>query len=509
MKTALKAGLGIAVLVAAAMAAVPAYTQDAVNENLVEFPLPKGEEAYAGIDGKRMWQWVVDQAKIARDFRDAGHPQYWGRLVSTSADEADVKWLMQKYKELGLTDTKLQTMNYYDPQWLAKSFSVPVTAGGNTTVLESAQPPYASTDTGGKELDLEVVYVGLGTANDFAGRDVKGKAVLAVYARPTYQLGSGDTLKLAKAGGAAAILTSDRRGGNYKLQSYRAESTVPSFKLGTKDSDTLEKLIASGARPHVKIKMEAETFPNAHSYLVWGTLPGMTDETIYVIAHRDGFFDAAGDNASGVAAMLGLVEHYAKVPKEQRRRTMIFIGTEGHHNNQPGGFGREWLAANRDRFFTKTALMINMEHPAEVLTHELTGGATNVAIPVDWYAGSSSRPALEKLAGDAFHTFGVPVWDKPSQRPASGDLGRFYWFLPGLVAQSNEYINMHTDADSPATVSWAGLQAITRAHAKIIDGVNKMALADLQRPAGPPLTPGIDLKGCEEWLKDPSKNCKK
>jgi Zn-dependent M28 family amino/carboxypeptidase len=40
--------------------------------------------------------------------------------------------------------------------------------------------------------------------------------------------------------------------------------------------------------------------------LIWGALPGVTDETIYIMAHRDGWFDASGDNASGVASMLGL-----------------------------------------------------------------------------------------------------------------------------------------------------------------------------------------------------------
>ena len=40
-------------------------------------------------------------------------------------------------------------------------------------------------------------------------------------------------------------------------------------------------------------------------------------------------------------------------------RTMIFIGTDGHHQVSPGGYGREWLYANRDKFFSKTAVMFN------------------------------------------------------------------------------------------------------------------------------------------------------
>ena len=31
--------------------------------------------------------------------------------------------------------------------------------------------------------------------------------------------------------------------------------------------------------------------------------------------------------------MLGLAEYFAKIPKEQRRRTIYFLGTSGHHDN--------------------------------------------------------------------------------------------------------------------------------------------------------------------------------
>src|SRR5262245_31605642 len=44
----------------------------------VRFPLPPGQEAYADIDGKQMHQYVVEQANIARKYRDAGHPKFWG-----------------------------------------------------------------------------------------------------------------------------------------------------------------------------------------------------------------------------------------------------------------------------------------------------------------------------------------------------------------------------------------------------------------------------------------------
>ena len=493
-----------------------ATAADTAPPDYLHWPLPAGAAKYGAIDGKHLWQYVMEQAEIARHYRDSGHPQFWGRLAGTSGDDEDVTWLLGKYRQIGLTDAHAQTVNFFQPQWSAGSWDMAVSAGDKTTKLSSAEPAYGSPGTDGKELDLEVAYVGLGSEADFAGRDVRGKAVLLVKAPPSYQAGPADILKRAEEHGAAAILSTDLRGGNLNAQSYRAYTKVPTFNLGTRDGETIRDLIGqarAGATPHVRIRLEANWVQGQKSYLVWGTLPGMTDETIYVIAHRDGFFDAAGDNASGVASMLGLAEYFAKVPKSQRRRTIVFLGTDGHHQIKPGGFGREWLVANRLRFFAKTALMINDEHPAEVLSHGGATGMTTGAIPLEWYAGGASRPQLAKIATDAFHQFGVPVWSAPSERPPGGDLGRFYWFVPGVVAQSNDFIDMHTEADTPENVSWTALEAATRAYAKIIDEVNRLPLKDLQRPeTADPNAPGtpqgyLSLAHCEAWIKDSAAGC--
>jgi hypothetical protein len=468
--------------------------------------------SYAAIDGQHLWHYVVEQAEIARRYRDSGHPQFWGRLAGTSADVEDAEWLLNKYKQIGL-ETRLQTVNFFQPQWAAESWSMTAAAGGKSIPIPSAEPAYASPGTDGKELDLEIAYVGVGSEADFAGRDVRGKAVLLVKVPSSYQAGPPDLIKRVEDHGAAAILSMDMRGGNFNTQSYRAYTKVPTFNLGTKDGEAIRDLIgaSAGSAPHIKIRLDTKWTPDQKSYLVWGTLPGMTDETIYVIAHRDGFFDASGDNASGVATMLGLAEHFAKIPKSQRRRTMVFLGTDGHHQIKPGGFGREWLVANRDKFFSKTALMINAEHPAEVMTHGGTAGPTTAAVPLEWYAGG--RPQLQKIAAEAFKAFGVPIWAEPSPRPPGGDLGRFYWFVPGVVAQSNDFANMHTANDSPEVVSPSGLEAVTRAYAKIIDGVNRIDLKDLQAPvAADPNEPGtpqgyISLAHCEAWIGDSTKPC--
>ena len=210
--------------------------------------------------------------------------------------------------------------------------------------------------------------------------------------------------------------------------------------------------------------------------------------------------------------MIGLAEYFAKRPKSQRRRTMVFIGTDGHHSIRPGEFGLEWLLANRDKFFSKTALMINDEHPSVMLTHGGAAGATDTMVPLEWFAGGGSRPALQKITTDAFRQFGVPLWTEPSKIPPAGDLGKFYWFLPGVVAQSNDFIVMHTTEDTPANVPWTGLEAVTRAYAKVIDDVNKLPLKDLQQPAmdnptAADTAANVDLAKCAAWVRDSTLSC--
>ena len=100
------------------------------------------------------------------------------------------------------------------------------------------------------------------------------------------------------------------------------------------------------------------------------------------------------------------------------------------------------------------------------------------------FAGGPSRPELRTIAAKAFRDFGVPVLRGPNARPPLGDLSRLSRFTPG-VATSDYYHYFHTDRETPETVPWTGLEATTRAYARIVDEVNKLPLSSLQRPPEP------------------------
>ena len=462
--------------------------QATLDEMLIRFPLPPGQEAYANIDGRQMHKYVIEQVNIARRYRDQGHPKFWGRLIGTSGDAESAQWMVEKLKAAGLTDVRIQPFDLV-PQWFPQSWDVAIAGGGKSIPLDSAQPDYGTVGTPPEGLDLEAVYVGLGSEADFSGRDVKGKAVFVFTMLGAPNEGA---VRGASDKGAAAIFEVNMLPGNARYQAYPARSTGPAFTVGHDDGTAAREMIAAmtaGQPARVKLKLHVERIPNLKTALVWGTLPGATDETIYIMAHRDGWFDAAGDNASGVASMIALAEHYGKIPQAQRKRTIIFIGLDGHHNSGEGSaVGNAWITANRQKLFSKTALAINVEHPSTIQTqsrpryynaNEIVWG--NTYMPQQWYAGGPSRPELEKITTAAFKQFGAPLALYPSPTPPASDMSSFFRFVPGI--DTSEYHHyFHTDSETPQTVPWTGLEASTRAYAKIIDEVNRHPLSMFQRP---------------------------
>ena len=451
-----------------------------LEDAFLQWPLPPGAEAYRAIDGKRIHKYVVEQAAISRRYRDQGHPQFWGRIIGTSGDAESAEWLAAKFRAIGLEDARIQPFDL-QPQWMPQSSEVTVTARGQTQELDSAQPFYRAPGTPPGGLDVEAVYVGLGSEADFAFSMVGVR--------------SEDALRRAEAKGAAVVFDVHMLPGNMRYQAYPSRTDLPAFSLGSEDGYAVRELITEageGAPPRVQISFDVEMTPDLETALVWGTLPGATDETIYIMAHRDGWFDASGDNASGVASMIGLAEYYAAITQAERRRTMLFLGLDGHHNSGEGStVGGRWLVEHQDELFSKTALVINAEHPSTVQTtvraryirkDEITW--SNTYMPQQWYAGGPSRPELQAIAVNAFKEFGVSIYLEPNERPPAGDLGRLWRFVPG-VATSEFFHYFHTDEETPETVPWTGLEASTRAYARIIDEVNNLELADLQRPPEP------------------------
>ena len=454
----------------------PAHTR----HSEVGWRLAPSEQSYAAIDGPHLKQYVEELCALSRRYRDAGH-QFWGRITGTEADAENAQWMLDKFRQIGLSDVHEQTLDL-PPQWMPQSWSVVASGNGKTLSLDTAQPTYLAVGTEPGGLNLEAVYVGLGSEADLAlSRDVKGKAVffystdLASRHAPIMD----NAVKRIGGRGAAAIFIIQGLPGNEKTQFYPVNSPIPTFSLGQKDGLAMRDLIAqAGAgETHVKVILQVKRVPNLKSATVWGTLPGMTDENDVIVAHRDGWFEGANDNAAGVATMIGLAEYFAKIPKEQRRRTILFAGTDGHHDN--GAESGVWFEQHPE-FFARTAVLFNAEHTGGFDSAPTGPQLSNAPAAYRWY-GTGQR--LAEIVVNAMDAFGVPSFPQSSPSPP-GEIGRYYHLAPS-VEIINSGLVWHSDKETPETISATGLAAVTRTYAKIIVDTNALDLKDLRSAAMP------------------------
>src|SRR5262249_14411623 len=250
---------------------------------------------------------------------------------------------------------------------------------------------------------------------------------------------------LAEEKGAAAVIIVLGIPGNFTTQLWGSGgegpdlTRVPWFSVGLEDGTALRELIERGVPVKLRIRLAIESRTDLKPSAVFGVLPGVTDEQILIIAHTDGFWEAAVDNASGVASMLGLAEYFSKIPKAQRRRTITFMAPVGHHVTPD--LSLQKLHDNRATTLAKTALIINAEHVTTTQTY-LFGNLlrkSNAATAHRFFVGRSQR--LARLLVDNFTLFGVALYELPSTRyGVAGDLVKLVDDAPGIeVIESNAF----------------------------------------------------------------------
>jgi hypothetical protein len=465
-----------------AQPAVQSFPDDA----FLRWPLAPADKQYAAIDGRRLKQHVSALTAISRRYRDGGH-QFWGRIIGTDADAWNAEWMAAKLRAAGATNVRIQSIDL-PPQWMPRSWEAVAVLGGKSVPLGSAWPSYSTPPTPPGGVDLEIAYVGWGTEADYAGRDVKGKAVF-VYSMPMSGSRSHsaanmhDALRRAEQKGAAAVFVVIEMPGNIRHALYPQGTSVMTFSLGAADGGAVRQLVeaaAAGARPRVNVRLDVEMVSGLKTANVWGELPGTSDESIVVIAHRDGFFEAGSDNASGVATAVGLAEYFGQVPRERRRRTIKIAGTTGHHNNAGGSMGVRWMADNSDAVFgTKTAYLINAEHTAHAAVERFGNALSTTNVQGTFIWGASGSPAAVRIAEEAYDAFGIPRRPQNSGGPGA-EASRVAQFAAATTGLIHAAPFFHSDAETDATIPAYGLEATTRAYARIIDQVNKLTIEELR-----------------------------
>jgi hypothetical protein len=444
------------------------------DEDYVRFPLPPGAEAYADVDALKIKAMIGEITAISRKSRDDGN-QYWGRIPGTPYDRMTQDWVIDQFKKLGLTDVRRQEIAM-KPLWYPTAWSAEYMAEGRSTALNSVFPIAESPPTKGDGITAPVVWVGLGTAADFQGRDVKGKAVM-IYslATPGGRDHSADwsgAVRRANDAGAAIILVEMGFPGDAQSEPEGAVgSTAPTVTITPDDANLIRDQLDRGRPVSFHLRLATEEREGLKTANIWGVLPGASEEQILIMAHTDAFFEGAVDNASGLAMMLDIARHYAAVPQAQRPRTLVFLTTPDHHH---GSQGIRWVRDNYD--WTKVALIVNAEHPSQTLLYHLDAGmmTANEVSARRWYVGGSD--ALRTLIRRTFREFGVATYRKSEVSPG-GELSQIHMKAPSF--HIIDHVIYHTTLDTADLVPAWGIEAATRAFLKIIDNVNKMTKAEI------------------------------
>ncbi len=446
---------------------------DVREDAFIRIPLRPEDARYGDIRGESLKRMLLEVDAISLADRDAGN-LFWGRNVGTAGHEATQDWVEGYFRESGLEEVHRQAFDLR-PQWNPRSWEVTFASGGGAFTLESARPPQGAASTPAGGLQFELVWVGMGSNADYLGRDVRGRAVLIHdIPRPgtlRHSLRTEGAVARAFENGAGAVGIVYGISDNFAV--WQRTGDRPGFNVGYADGMRLRDMLGRGESVTVRLRMEADMVGDLSAASVWGTLPGTSDEEILVIAHMDGYFQSALDNASGLAVMMGLVQHFANVPRAQRRRTIRFLGSVGHH----GGPGTSWLHDNRETALANTVFAINLEHVAVTRTKywgpELR--MMNAVSPMRWWLYSS--PSALDVVLDAFNRFNVGV-TADLEPGASGEMGRMARDVASMQVITSPEIK-HTEQDTPEWIPAVGLEQIGRAYAKIIDGLNGLEAREI------------------------------
>lgn len=441
-----------------------------------DYPLKPGQEAYADVDGYKIKDIIKQIVAFSLQSLDSGQ-QFWGRVLGTKAHDDAVTFMGDQWEKLGL---KVQRVDFINPTvWLPRKWEGGYITPAKSAPLLTLYPDNETVGTPAGGITADAIWVGIGTPADLIGRDVKGKAVI-IYSfllpggrsQSAGVFGANDAAVKA---GAAMIIDVVGVPGNGQFDpegAPRGPSAIPTMTLSQDEGFMLRDMIAAGQKVQIHLDLTIDHLKDVKTQYILATLPGMSDEQDFIMAHSDAMFQGAMDNASGMATAIDIARHYAAKPISQRPRTMVFFVDPDHHNTE---LGRDIMAKTYP--WDKVAFILNCEHTSQsqlfLMNQDLEiGNAVNAR---RWYASGS--PEFQQLVKNQLKDFGVSVYTTPESN-AGGSLGGLTKYAPAF--HIIDHIIYHSTLDTPELVPAVGLAESERAFLSIIDKANRMTMAQIR-----------------------------
>jgi hypothetical protein len=447
--------------------------------------VPAGEEEGRGaLTGTRIRTSVEQVIGFAQEMRAQGN-QMWGRISGLPSEIETAEWLKSELDGIGLEGVQQQTYKATGDFWWPKTWEVRVLANpayGDQTIdvrLASAVP--VSRSSMPAPIEAAVVYVG--DAGEVVTDGVSGKIALQ-HTRPAAGAYS-DRTKVREssqkliAAGAVAVITWVEQAGNMHVFDF-GQCGGPCFNIGGADGIFLSDAIKAAKEKNapelrLRLALDAEVKTGLQADNVIGLIPGTSSEIIIVNAHLDSWFDGAGDNADGVGVLVALARYFSG-PAHKPARTLMFVGSGGHHSsgmNGPAGV----VSMNPD-LMKRVKLVINLEHLAQYRIEAVPGWVVNTDEEPKNFGISNSSPFLISTVKAAAERYGFAI--RPEiVNTVPGDLGGYAPLNVARMQGIHSGPLYHTSGDTFASISTEGLERAARFYAYVIEAAGKASAAEL------------------------------
>jgi hypothetical protein len=214
-----------------------------------------------------------------------------------------------------------------------------------------------------------------------------------------------------------------------------------------------------------------------------GSDPRLKDEWVLLSAHFDHLgrqgerlFPGADDNATGVAMLLEVAEHFALGPAKPRR-TLVFVGFD---QEEAGLLGSTHFATHPPRDFKKLKAFLT----ADMLGRSMA----NVMDEYVFALGSESAPQLRRLLDEVAPPDGLKVGRLGADLIGTrSDYGPFRdRRVPFLFFSTGQHPDYHKSTDLPERIDYVKLQRICRWIADLTGRLADAAEAPVWDEQSPP-----------------------
>lgn len=343
------------------------------------------------------------------------------RISGGGQDAQAARYIVETLKSYGL-EAYVQEFHTYTSSIGSARLEVPVDGMWTPDVrpclhIESTPP---------EGLEAELVSVGPGGEEDYAGKDVRDKIVLAEV---SYSPATPEKARLAhKHGAVGMILMNWGRPdqdfipwralkavwGNPTRETWREIPRLHALAVTRRDGERLKSLCGQGGL-RVKMHVSGERrWVRVGQPVAWLRAPESNPEAeqfVVVSGHLDAWEPGVTDNASGNGVMLELARILAE-RRSELRRSVVFTFWNGHEIAEAAGstyfVDTHWEQLNRNGVAYLNIDSVGMKAADHLVVNsspELS--QAHVGLPELPTAGLEVRP-LQRIGDQSFFGVGVP-----------------------------------------------------------------------------------------------------